>query len=66
LNVAAVNCIYAVPKAVLKHYWSVALDDLHMWILWILRGRPRYGPVFDLVRSAKYKYKQAIRNAVKD
>jgi hypothetical protein len=34
--------------------------------MWILCGRPRYGPVYDTMRSAKYKHKQAIRNPVKD
>jgi hypothetical protein len=71
LNVAAVSCIPTVPKGALKHYWSVALDDLKSnskdtYDMWILCGRPRNGPVYDLMRSAKYKYKQAIRNAVKE
>jgi len=33
--------------------------------LWVLCGRPRNGSMYELMESAKYKYKLAIRDAVK-
>ena len=70
LTVAADFSIPKVPRSALKHYWSVALDDLKQsskdaYDLWVLYGRPRNGIIFDLMKDAKYKYKLAIRDAVR-
>src|SRR4030088_370532 len=59
-----------VPKSALKHYWSVALDSLKndsraAFELWKAAGKPQTGTIFDMKKNAKYKYKLAIRDAIK-
>ena len=34
--------------------------------LWVVYGKPCSGVLFDLMKDAKYKYKLAIRNAVRN
>jgi len=53
----------------MKHYWSTALVDLKLasintYDVWVLSGKPKQGPVFDVMKDAKYKYKLAVRDAV--
>lgn len=71
LSLAAVECIPRVPCSALKHYWSVALDDLKRnskdaYDLWILDGRPHSGSIYNLMKDAKYKYKLGVRHAVRE
>ena len=71
LTLSAVNCIPRVPHSALKHYWSVALDDLKRnskdaFDLWVLDGKPHSGSIFNLMKDAKYKYKLAVRQSVRD
>ena len=33
--------------------------------LWVLSGKPKYGCVFDIMKDAKYKYKLAMRDAIR-
>ena len=59
-----------VPKSCMKHYWSVALDDLKQSSidthnLWVSSGKPRQGPLYDCMKDAKYKYKLAVRDAIR-
>jgi len=54
----------------MKHYWSVALDDLNnnslsSYKMWITAGKPRQGFIFEQMKDAKYKYKLAVRDAVR-
>jgi len=70
LTIAADGTIPKVAKSALKHYWSAALTDLKQkseetYDLWVLCGRPRNGFMYELMKSAKYKYKLAIHDAVK-
>jgi hypothetical protein len=65
---AAAMHIPKIPASALKHYWSVALDDLKQssiqaHTLWIGAGKPASGDIFELKKNAKYKYKLAIRDA---
>jgi len=53
----------------MKHYWSVALDDLKQpsidtYKMWVFAGNPRQGILFDYMKDAKYKYKLAVRDAI--
>ena len=64
------NCIPQVQRSALKHYWSAALSDLKTnsrdsYDMWLLCGRPNCGAVFDLMKDAKYKYKLAVRQAIR-
>ena len=70
LTQAANNNIPKVPKSAMKHYWSVALDDLKnnsisTFKVWISAGKPRQGFIFEHMKDAKYKYKLAVRDAVR-
>lgn len=70
LHTATYNCIPRVPRSALKHYWSAALDDLKAnskdtFDIWVLCGKPNSGTVFDIMKDAKYKYKMAVRHAIK-
>jgi len=55
----------------MKHYWSATLNDLKMNSkdayddLRVLSGKPKYGCVFDIMKDAKYKYKPAVRDAIR-
>ena len=71
LKQASLMCIPCVPKHTLKHYWSPMLDDLKQDCvfahnIWLSAGRPSSGSVHDLKKNAKYKYKLAIRDAVRE
>ena len=64
------DCIPHVPRSALKHYWSAALDDLKAnskdsFDMWKLCGKPTGGAVYDLMKDAKYKYKLAVRQAIR-
>ena len=53
-----------------KHYWSAALSDLKTnskdaFDMWQLCGKPSTGALFDLMKDAKYKYKLAVRQAIR-
>ena len=66
---SAKSCIPQIPKAALKHYWSVALDELKhdsrmAYDVWITAGKPRSGQIFDLKKNAHYKYKLGVRDAI--
>ena len=70
LRLSTRDCIPCVPRSALKHYWTFALDDLKTsskdaFDMWILCGRPGTGAVFDIMRDAKYKYKLAVRQAIR-
>ena len=59
-----------VPKSAMKHYWSVALDEfktasIDTFNLWSSCGKPRSGSVFEAMKDAKYRYKLAVRDAVR-
>ena len=61
--------IPCIPRSALKHYWSVALDELKedsitAHSIWRSAGSPRHGDVFERKKSAHYKYKLAIKDAV--
>jgi len=61
LTIAADGTIPKVAKSALKHYWSAALTDLKQknketYDLWVLCGRPRNGFMYELMKSAKYKF----------
>ena len=69
LQTAADTHIPRIPKSALKHYWSVALDDLKAnscaaHRTWISAGKPKF-PVFTEKKSAHYKYKIAIKDAAR-
>jgi len=69
LTTAAQAFVPQIPKASLKHYWSVALDDLkqescHAYNIWLAAGKPRSGHIHDIKRNAHYKYKLAIKDAM--
>jgi len=54
----------------MKHYWSAALDDLKLasintYDMWVSSGKPKQGPVFDVIKDAKYKYKSVVRDAIR-
>jgi hypothetical protein len=71
LKAASLEYVPRVPKGALKHYWSAVLDDLKLdsvttYDMWVLCNKPSSGPIFNAMRSAKYKYKLAIRDAVKE
>jgi len=68
LLTAAKLFIPRIPKSALKHYWSVALDDLKhescsAHNVWLAAGKPRSGQLFELKKNAHYKYKLAIKDA---
>lgn len=70
LQLAADTHIPRIPKSALKHYWSVALDDLKAnsyaaHSTWISASKPRSGPIFIEKKSAQYKYKIAIKDAAR-
>jgi hypothetical protein len=57
------------PRASLKHYWSIALDELEQascsaHSIWLAAGKPRFGHIHDMKKVAHYKYKSAVRDAV--
>ena len=60
----------AEPRSALKHYWSVQLDYLKeqskiFYDLWLFAGKPRSGDIYYFMKSFNYKYKSAIRHAIK-
>lgn len=66
---SAAYTIPKIPANAQKHYWSDALNDLKSdsifaHSIWKSSGRPQTGPVYEMYRNAKYKYKLAIRDAV--
>ena len=70
LRVCADMYIPKVPISAMKHYCSVALDDLkrasiESFNMWVSSGKPRQGPIFDVMKDAKYRYKLAVRDAVR-
>ena len=70
LTKAADNNIPKVPKSAMKHYWSIALDDLKSnsistYNSWIAAGKPKQGWIFQCMKDAKYKYKLAVRDAIR-
>jgi len=70
LVVAADNCIPKIPRKAIKHYWSAVLDDLKQdsidtYDIWVGAGKPRSGTVFSIMKNAKYRYKLAVKDAVR-
>ena len=57
-----------IPQSALKHYWSIALDELKensiaAHTVWRAAGSPRNGDVFESKKTAHYRYKLAIKDA---
>ena len=69
LSTAAKAFVPQIPKAALKHYWSIALDDLkqdscNAHDVWLAAGKPRNGQIYELKKNAHYKYKLAVKDAM--
>jgi len=59
-----------VPKNAMKHYWSITFDELKgnslsRYRTWVAAGKPKEGTIFNDMKDAKYKYKLAVRDAVR-
>jgi len=57
-------------KNAMKHYWSITLDELKgnslsRYRIWVAAGKPKQGTIFHDMKDAKYKYKLAVRDAVR-
>ena len=70
LSVSADECIPRIPASALKHYWSETLDELKLnskstFDIWSACGRPFSGYLYSMMKDAKYKYKLAIRDAMR-
>ena len=54
----------------MKHYWSITLDELKgnslsRYRIWVAACKPKQGTIFNDMKNAKYKYKLAVRDAVR-
>ena len=69
LTFAAEHSIPQIPNSALKHYWSVARDDLKQdsvddaHNLWVSAGRPRSRSIFYLMKRYKYRFKLAVKDS---
>lgn len=71
LNVAAERFVPKCKSSFFKHFWSDSLnelknDSINAHEMWKLSGKPSSGPVFDIKKLAKWKYKLAIREATRN
>ena len=71
LVTAANSCVPVKKLGVQKHWWSEELDELKQAAidatsLWRSVGCPRSGMVNNNRLQCKYKYKMAIKNAIRD
>jgi len=69
LKSAAHEFVPRIPKSALKHYWSIALDELkqdsyNAHETWLAAGKPHNGDIHDLKKNAHYKYKLAVKDAM--
>jgi len=69
LGTASKTFVPQIPKSALKHYWSVALDELkhdscNAHNIWLDAGKPHSGPINEMKKNAHYKYKLAVRDAM--
>jgi len=69
LSTAAKAFVPQIPKAALKHYWSVALEELkqdscNTHNVWLATGKPRNGQIYEMKKNAHYKYKLAVKDAI--
>jgi len=70
LTQAANSNIPKVPKNAMKHYWSITLDELKgnslsRYRIWVAACKPKQGTILNDMKDAKYKYKLAVRDAVR-
>lgn len=70
LSTAASLCIPRVRKGSMKHFWCDTLnllkqDSIDACNMWKQIGKPRSGPIFDIHKDAKYKYKLAYKDLAK-
>ena len=68
---AASQCVPCIRIKVAKHWWTANLDDLKQQCtdicnLWKLVGCPRNGTINSERLRVKYRYKQAIKQAIID
>ena len=67
----AASCnIPFVKENTFKHFWSAELSDLKQasveaHAMWRLCGKPVSGPAFHIMHDSKYKYKLALRHAMR-
>ena len=65
LSIAA-ECIHRVPVNFFKFWWDAELDEakdksMQSHKLWVEAGKPKDGPLFRIMKTAKFNYKRLIK-----